>query len=84
MEKGAKRIKTKQETFFKKKWLLFTNNLDSSFLAIANMLRNKKKFTKEHHFGLIDMCTLMSIDVSCAIEMHQWLKVMKNSITQGM
>ncbi len=84
MKKGAKRIKTKQETFFKKKWLLLINNLDSNFLAIANMLHKKKKFMKEHHFGLIDMCTLMSIDVSCAIEMHQWLKVVKNPIIQGM
>ncbi len=44
----------------------------------------KKKFMKEQHFGLNDMCTLMSIDVSCAIKMHQWLKVVKNPITQGM
>jgi hypothetical protein len=48
---AKKKIKTKQETFFKKKWVLFINNLNSSFLAIANMLHKKKKFMKEHHFG---------------------------------
>lgn len=37
-----KKKKTKQETFFKKKWVLFINNLNSSFLAIANMLHKKK------------------------------------------
>jgi hypothetical protein len=50
-KKNAKKIKTKQETFFKKRWVLFINNLNSSFLAIANMLRKKKKFMNEHHFG---------------------------------